>query len=71
MKWPFLFGLLLCFNLGFTQVLPTPVHVNKQVILQADTFVLDTLLLVKGSVKINQYKEGDDFRINYFNLVSF
>ena len=67
MKWPFLIGLLLCFNLGFTQVLPTPVHVNKQVILQADTFVLDTLLLVKGSVKINQYKEGDDFRINYFN----
>jgi hypothetical protein len=66
MRCFFLIGLLACFKLGFTQVLPSAAMQTKQLILSKDTFVLDTALLVSGSVKVNAYRENIDYAINYY-----
>ena len=66
MRCFFLIGLLACFKLGYTQVLPSAGMQTKQLILSKDTFVLDTALLVGGSVKVNAYQENIDYTINYY-----
>ena len=67
MKWCLISLLLTCFKLGSAQVLPpySPA-VNKQFVLEVDTFSLDTLPIVKGTIKINQYIEGIDYTFNYY-----
>lgn len=40
--------------------------VKKQIFLEADTFVIDTSILIRGSVKVANYTEGVDFEVDYY-----
>lgn len=39
---------------------------NKQLLLRTDSALLDTFVLLKGSVHVKGYVEGKDYSINYF-----
>lgn len=42
-------------------------RVSRILLISSDSFLLDSSMIVKGSVKINHYQEGVDFRINYLH----
>ncbi|MCG9879152.1 MAG: hypothetical protein MH472_01000 [Bacteroidia bacterium] len=66
MKWIFTWVICLVFlRLGAQQVSSGRPQF-KQVLLEADTFVLDTFIVVKGSVKVLHYQEGVDYKIDYY-----
>jgi len=66
MRWYLFLGFLFGFNLVFAQDNARNLTLTKQFILQQDTFKLDSALIVKGSVKVNQYQEGVDYSLNYY-----
>ncbi|MFY8021235.1 MAG: hypothetical protein ACOVP1_08565 [Bacteroidia bacterium] len=41
--------------------------VNRILLISSDSFLLDSSFILKGSVHIENYQEGKDFRINYFH----
>jgi hypothetical protein len=64
-KW-FLLNIIMLFGI-LTQGQIAQKLRSKNVLLSVDSFTIDTAIIVKGSLQINGFVEGVDYRINYYH----
>ncbi|MCF8425993.1 MAG: hypothetical protein K9H61_08495 [Bacteroidia bacterium] len=65
MRWRFIL-LLFLLNLGLVQAQTSDITYKRSILIQQDSFQLDSSVIIKGSVLVDNYVEGIDYRINYF-----